>query len=179
QIYGDDGDDWIDGGDGQDKLLGNNGDDRLKGGAGNDHLDGGAGVNLLDGDAGKNKFKNGTLVDLDQPPPPPTFPSLVAVSSSEGGKWSEAIYEQQQTPSGLETVLNIGVSNAIPGESLPAIIDGRVIGTITINSEGEGFLRLSSIVDEAGELPWPTGLVIEAGTEITLGPELSGVFVLL
>ncbi len=45
--------------------MGGNDDDALKGEAGNDHLDGGKGTNLLDGDDGRNKFKNGTIVDLD------------------------------------------------------------------------------------------------------------------
>lgn len=55
-IYGEDGDDNLNGGNGVDRLYGGNGVDRLNGNAGNDTLDGGKGDDYLYGGAGNDIY---------------------------------------------------------------------------------------------------------------------------
>lgn len=55
-IYGESGDDNLNGGNGADKLYGGNGADRLNGNSGNDILDGGKGNDYLHGGAGKDTY---------------------------------------------------------------------------------------------------------------------------
>ena len=58
-INGDSGNDVLDGGDGEDTLAGGNGDDVLYGGAGADNLLGGNGNDTLDGGGGNDRMLGG------------------------------------------------------------------------------------------------------------------------
>lgn len=64
-IYGGNGNDLLDGSNSQTKLklFGDNGNDTLQGGTGNDSLDGGAGVDSLAGNSGNDTLKGGAGYD--------------------------------------------------------------------------------------------------------------------
>ncbi len=73
ELYGDDGNDILEGGVGIDQLFGGNGDDALSGGDdidslygedGDDFLSGGADGDMLDGGAGNDRMESGTGDDL-------------------------------------------------------------------------------------------------------------------
>ncbi|MBU0997916.1 MAG: putative Ig domain-containing protein, partial [Firmicutes bacterium] len=64
RLYGDDGDDAINGGLGNDMLYGYGGDDQLDGGIGNDYLFGGAGDDILIGGLGRDYLFGGLGNDL-------------------------------------------------------------------------------------------------------------------
>jgi Ca2+-binding RTX toxin-like protein len=55
-LYGDNGDDCLNGDAGNDKLFGGKGDDALEGGEGNDLLHGGEGANTLSGNMGNDTY---------------------------------------------------------------------------------------------------------------------------
>jgi hypothetical protein len=187
ELFGDAGNDWLDGGAGHDKLYGGDGDDKLKGGTGHDKLDGGAGVNLLDGDSGKNTLTNGTEVDFESlpppPPPPPPVDPFDAFTASLT-PWNSTVsqgtatWERQQTAAGLETFLLVVIHSQGPDLFLPVFINGNWVGEINTAMDGTGSLKLSNIVDEPGEQPFPSpDFTIVAGTTIWIGEGLSGTFV--
>lgn len=55
-MFGQDGNDLLDGGNGNDTLVGGNGNDVMLGGAGDDVLEGGAGADVMTGGAGRDTF---------------------------------------------------------------------------------------------------------------------------
>lgn len=173
-IYGQDGNDWLEGGSGKDKLVGGLGDDSLKGGAGNDHLDGGEGVNLLDGDEGRNKLKNGTETDLDQPPPPPDVPEYLTTLQSEGTSSGQIIYQNSPLGDGFEQTLEIDVQGGVEGDMLAVVIDGRVLGILTVDATGQAHAKFSTVPDQAGERAFALNFTLVDGAEVSIGPELSG-----
>jgi Ca2+-binding RTX toxin-like protein len=182
-IFGDAGNDWLDGGDGHDKLNGGDGDDKLKGGAGHDCLDGGAGVNLLDGDSGQNKLKNGTEVDFDtmpeDPPEEPFQPMAANLTfwNSPDPKGT-AIWERQSTPGGLERFLLVVLNGLGPDLYLPVFLGDAWVGEIHTDANGNGSLKMCSIVDEDGEQAFPTeDFCVTAGLQIWVGEGLGGTFV--
>ncbi|MGH7961776.1 MAG: calcium-binding protein, partial [Candidatus Binatia bacterium] len=63
-MYGEDGDDQIQGNQGNDSLAGNNGNDLLFGGFGNDVLSGGSGGDQLQGGEGNDELEGGSEDDL-------------------------------------------------------------------------------------------------------------------
>jgi Ca2+-binding RTX toxin-like protein len=168
-LYGDAGNDWLDGGDANDKLVGGHGDDSLKGGAGHDHLDGGSGVNLLDGDAGKNKLKNGTVTDLDQPPPPPQndSPEYITFISAEGGSHAQLVYQVV----GGTPRLTIDVEGAGEFEEMSIFLGGVEVALLVVNGSGAGQIVFSaSPTDDEHQLP--AGLV--DGSLVKIGELLAG-----
>jgi Ca2+-binding RTX toxin-like protein len=173
-VHGGCGNDWVEGGDGKDHLKGGKGDDSLKGGLGNDHLNGGEGVNLLDGDEGFNKLKNGTETDLDAPPPPPDVPQFITFMQSEGGVQGQLVYTNTPNGDGSEEVLEVFVNNGMEGDMLPLVIGGRVLGFITIDANGQGHAKFSTLPDQPDERAFPTNFTLADGAEVALGPELSG-----
>jgi len=63
RLYGEDGDDTINGQDGNDKLFGGDGNDTLNGGLGNDTLKGGNSADVLDGGEGDDRLYGGGDAD--------------------------------------------------------------------------------------------------------------------
>ncbi len=171
-VHGNEGNDWLDGGNDQDKLWGGDGDDSIKGGAGHDHLNGGEGNNLLDGDEGKNKLKNGTEVDLDQPPLPPEPPELVEYITyiqSEGGVQAQLVY----TNDGSEEVLVVYINNAYHYSELTVIIGGHELGTVTLE-DGTGYACFSTVCNDPHERALPGEFEFVHGASVHIGPELHG-----
>lgn len=171
-LQGNEGNDWLDGGDGKDHLLGGHGDDSIKGGAGNDHLDGGSGNNLLDGDGGRNKLKNGTQVDLDQPPLPPDPPEVVEYITyiqSEGGVQAQLVY----TNDGNEELLVVYINNASHYSELSVTIGGFDLGLVQIN-DGTGYAVFSTLANDPEERSLPGSFQFVDGAAVQIGPELHG-----
>jgi Ca2+-binding RTX toxin-like protein len=185
-IFGDAGNDWLDGGAGHDKLNGGDGDDKLKGGAGHDCLDGGAGTNLLDGDSGKNTLKNGTEVDFEtmpqdpQDPPEEPFQPLAANLQfwNSTDSHGTAIWERQSTPGGVETFLLVSVHGLSGDLHLPVFLGETWVGELVTGTDGSGSFKMSNVVDEDGEQPFPTSdFAVTAGLQIWLGEGFGGTFV--
>lgn len=79
ELYGDDGDDILDGGPGTDRLFGGTGVDQLNGNGGADSLDGGAGADYLDGGTGTDRREPADSSDRDQPWLPEDGPAAAGV----------------------------------------------------------------------------------------------------
>jgi hypothetical protein len=75
-----------------------------------------------------------------------------------------------------EVELEIEIENAPAGAVLEVRIDDTLIGSMTVNDQGEGKLKFKSDADEEGELPFPDGLNLLAGSTILIGADISGTF---
>jgi Ca2+-binding RTX toxin-like protein len=170
-IVGNEDNDELFGDGGHDKLYGCAGDDTLHGGTGNDLLRGGDGNDLLDGGEGNDREFGGNEVDLDA--------ELLALLSSPSGASGEARlgYEADEA-SGPELELQIEVVGGPAGATLEILIDGALIGSITLDSLGNGRLNFSSDIDDEGEaeIELPAGLEIHSGSIIQIGTDITGTF---
>jgi Ca2+-binding RTX toxin-like protein len=167
ELYGDAGEDELFGGDNRDKLFGCMDDDVLKGGRDNDYLHGGSGDDLLDGDEGHDDERDGYCVDLDA--------ELRAEMFAPSGAFARADFEHEVEDGVVEMELKIEVRCATPGTTLDVVVDGTLLGSMTIDVEGHGYLEFSSDGD-LDELPFPSELNVHLGSTISIGSELSGTF---
>jgi RTX calcium-binding nonapeptide repeat (4 copies) len=167
-LYGDAGEDELFGGGDNDKLFGCMDDDILKGERGDDYLHGGSGDDLLDGDEGDDDERDGYCVDLDA--------ELRAEMFALSGAVARADFEHEIEDGVAEMELKVEVSYATPGAVLDIVVDGMLIGSLTVGADGRSRLEFSNDADDPGELPFPAGLNIHPGSTISIGSELSGTF---
>jgi hypothetical protein len=149
-------------------MSGGLGDDRLKGEAGNDHLDGGEGDNLLDGDEGRNKFKNGTVVDLDQPNDEGETILIALLSDLSGsGMTAEARYQISGDEDDLIRRLTVTVPHVPDGAPFVLVItlEDNQLGNLSVDPT----TRVGSFTI--------TGVSVEEGDFIAVGLNLVGQFV--
>jgi hypothetical protein len=121
--------------------------------------------------------------------PGPSAAALSSAFSASLTPWNSqvsqgtATWERQQTDAGLETFLLVVIHSQGPDLFLPVFINGNWVGEIHTGLEGApdagtGSLKLSNLVDEPGEQPFPSDdFTIVAGTTIWIGEGLSGTFV--
>ena len=127
QIYGGDGDDFLQGGSGIDRMFGGEGDDTVLGGAGDDVVDGGAGRNVLDGQLGSDR---------------------VVVGSGDTVR-TDAEDQLEGIVVSLTSPLSLDESTAVRGQPLAfeAELDGE--GSIVTWQFGDGFVAEGTTVTHA------------------------------
>jgi hypothetical protein len=110
----------------------------------------------------------------DQQPSPPLH--LAAVLTGSGKEHGEAELEREDDDDGLELELEVEVEDAVPGSVHDVAIDNVVVAQLTIDATGHGRLRLSSQLDEPGDLPIPDNFPANAGpaSVVTVGSIVSG-----
>lgn len=164
KLNGNRGKDMLDGGPGRDRLKGGSSDDLLKGGDGRDSLDGGRGDDLLDGDDGDDRERRGHSVDIEST----LFAPMVGVNG-------KAKFERD-VDHDIELEFELQVEDA-PAGTYAVDIDGTSIGTITVNSFGNGRLEYSTEPDDPGEQQMPASFpTVAAGSVITIAGLGSGTF---
>lgn len=158
------GPDRITGDAGSDRVLGGSSDDLLKGGEDDDTLNGGSGDDILDGDEGDDNEKNGFSTDIES-----TF--FAAIDGVNG----KAKFEQD-VDGDIELEFELEVEDA-PEGSYTVSVDGTNIGTLEVNSFGNGRIEYSTQPDDPGEQQMPSNFPeISDGSVITIDGLGSGTF---
>jgi Ca2+-binding RTX toxin-like protein len=171
-LFGEEGEDSLAGEWGLDQCHGGSGNDTLMGGEGSDLMDGGDGDDLCDDVLGFNRVVSGSKVNLEI--------ELLAALANSSGVTGYAKYEYEaDDDDGAELELEIEIEDATPDAILDVTIDGILVGTITVDSLGNGKLKLTTDEDDDGEgteTLLPEGLVIHAGSSVLVGTDVTGTF---
>jgi hypothetical protein len=105
---------------------------------------------------------------------------LAAVLASPAGvSGSATLAFEADDANGAELELTIEIAGATPDDVLDVVIDGIPVGSITVDPLGGGLLKLSSDEDDDGEgieLTFPDGLVLQVGSTILIGTDITGTF---
>lgn len=188
-LYGDDGDDHLDGGDDDDKLRGGRGDDFILGGSGRDKIWGDDGQDTLDGgdDNHRDHIRGGRGVDVvrhhdddkvKEGHSYKTETEYVAPLQRVNGSLAsgKGEFEIEQEHNRLEIEFEVEIEDAVPSASYDISVDGKLVGSLTMNIEGDGKLKLSSHPDDLDELPLPENFpTVTEGSRISVADEQGNV----
>lgn len=158
-IHGGRGADSIRGRGGNDTLSGDDGDDDIRGGAGDDSLDGGNGRDDCNGGDGTDDVSNGMDAETE----------LTATLSGTGS--GSASFGFNTDPSELEREFEVEAEGLTPGASANVLVDGVLVGTMTIDASGQGKLKfkLNLDPDQDGVVEFPSNFPeIHAGSTISV-----------
>ncbi len=146
-IIGGGGDDSLEGADGDDSLSGGDDDDIVNGGAGADDLNGDDGNDLIDRSDDDDTVQNGIRVDLGV-----VYFGTFTGTSGENGE----VEFKQSVDEDIEMEFEVELDDATTG-TYDVLVDGMIVGQITVDAFGEGELNFSTDPDEGDESPVPAG----------------------
>lgn len=172
------GDDSIEGGAGDDSLDGADGDDSISGGADDDIVSGGNGADDLNGDDGNDlidrpddddNVQNGIRVDLG-------VVYIATLTPASGSLASGDAEFKQSVDEDVEMEFEVEVEDAAPG-TYDVLVNGTVIGQLTVDALGDGELNFSTDPDDVDESPLPANFPeIIDGTTVEIQGIASGTF---
>ena len=158
-IHGGRGADSIRGRSGNDSLNGDDGDDDIRGGAGDDSLDGGNGRDDCNGGDGTDDVSNGMDAETE----------LAATLSGTGS--GSASFSFNTDPSEMEREFEVEAEGLTPGATANVLVDGVLVGTMTIDASGQGKVKfkLNFDSDQDGVAEFPSNFPeIHAGSTIAV-----------
>lgn len=93
-----------------------------------------------------------------------------SVGNDNAGVKARARYEERTKNSTIIKKFDVEITGAQAGQTFPVTVQGKLVGTVTINTLGRGELELRTTPDSPGDLPIPASFPsLKAGDTVQVG----------